>query len=78
MRDHVPSAESGDGEAVWHIGRRRLPAPAGASEQLRESIAATPTPEPAAAPMLPGDEVALTAFVEQADAMTIEMVRNLR
>jgi acetyl esterase/lipase len=28
--------------------------------------------------MLPGDEAALTAFVEQADAMMIEMVRNLR
>lgn len=78
MRDRVPSTESGDDEAVWHIGPRRLPTPAGASEHLRESIAATPTPEPAAAPMLPGDEVALTAFVEQADAMTIEMVRNLR
>jgi len=55
-----------------------LPPPAGASEQLQESIVATPTPDPAVAPMLPSDPVALSAIVAQADSMTIEMVRSLR
>jgi monoterpene epsilon-lactone hydrolase len=78
MSEQSPSVESGDRVAAWHVGGRRLPAPAGASEHLRSSIAATPTPDPEVAPMLPADAVAMAAFVERADAMTIEMVRTLR
>ena len=78
MSGQSRSAELGDREAAWHIGRRTLPPPAGASQQLRESVAATPRPDPAVAPMLPSDPAALSAIVAQADSMTIEMVRSLR
>ena len=76
--DQSPSVEPGDRDAAWHICARTLPPPAGASESLRESVATTPTPDPAVAPMLPSDPVALSAIAAQADSMTIEMVRSLR
>ena len=43
-------------EQVWDITSRTVPAPAGASEQLRQSIASTPTPDPVAARKMFTDE----------------------
>ena len=34
-------------ETSWRIGPRTLPAPAGASDVLRDAIANTPQPDPA-------------------------------
>ena len=63
---------------MWHIGPRNIPLPHGASDELRDSIAATPLPDLSPEAALPADETALKAFVAEADAATIQMMHALR
>ena len=46
---------------MWHIGPREIPLPHGASDELRDSIAATPLPDLSPEAVLPADVVALKA-----------------
>ena len=63
---------------MWHIGPRDIPLPHGASDELRDSIAATPPPDLSPDAALPADETALKAFVAEADAATTQMMHELR
>lgn len=63
---------------VWHLGPRDLPLPLGASQELRDSIAATPQPDPSSLPLLPEDEGMLREVVAQADAIAAVTARELR
>lgn len=74
----IPMAPGRKRPRVWHLGPRDLPLPQGASDELRESIAATAQPDLSSEPMLPADDAALRALVAEADALAIEGVRLLR
>jgi len=63
---------------VWHIGPRDVPLPHAASSELRESIAASPQPDPTSEPGVPADETALRALVAAMDAMATEKMQALR
>ena len=63
---------------AWHVGPRDVPFPLGASDVLRDAIAATPQPASSDAPVIPADETALRDLVAQADAMATEKARMLR
>lgn len=80
--DHVegevsvaPSRRQAD---MWHIGPRDVPLPHAASDELRESIAASPQPDVSSEPLLSADETALRAVVAAADAMAAEKLRAIR
>jgi len=51
----------------WRIGPRTLPPPAGASDVLRESIANTPTPDPAVMQIEPQSEAEWLEVIAQLD-----------
>jgi monoterpene epsilon-lactone hydrolase len=74
----IPIAPGRRQSGVWHVGPRDLPFPLGASEELRDSIAATPQPDLSSGPGLPADEEALRELVAHADAAATERARMLR
>ena len=78
VEGEVPVAPSRGRPGVWHIGPRDLPLPHAASDELRESIAASPQPDPTSEPGVPADETALRALVAAMDAMATEKMQALR
>lgn len=73
-----PVAPSRGPTEVWHLAPRDLPLPHAASRELRESISATPQPDPSIPPLLSADTGELRAVVAQADEMATEKARELR
>ena len=65
-------------ENTWQIGPRTLPPPAGASDELRDSIANTPQPDPSTFQIEPQSEAEWTAVIAQLDAGKVEAVHALR
>jgi acetyl esterase/lipase len=74
----IPVAPTRKPSGVWHIGPRDLPLPHHASNELRDSIAATPQPDLSSEPAVPAAEDELRALVAQADEMATERMRALR
>ncbi len=54
-------------EAVWNLGPRTLPTPAGASDVLRDSISNTPAPDVAAVQLVPKSEAEWLALITERD-----------
>ena len=57
------STDTNAQENTWQIGPRTLPPPAGASDELRDSIANTPQPDPATFQIKPQSEAEWTAVI---------------
>ena len=80
--DHVEGevsvAPSRQRPGIWHIGPRDVPLPHAASDQLRESIAASMQPDPSSELLLPADETEMRALVAAADAVATEKAQALR
>ena len=72
------STDTNAQENTWQIGPRTLPPPAGASDELRDSIANTPQPDPATFQIKPQSEAEWTAVIAQLDAGKVEAVHALR
>jgi len=76
LEGSIPIAPDRKPTGPWHIGPRDLPLPRDVSDELRESIAATPQPDPDEAGV-PDDEDAVRALVADMDALAAEQVRAL-
>ena len=63
---------------TWKIGPQIVPPPAGASTEMRDSIAQTPQPDPATLQITPQNEAEWLAVIEQMDAGKVEDVRALQ
>ena len=61
-------------DAQWRIGTRTLPAPAGASDVLRNSIMKTPAPDPAPRLVLPKDEAEWDALIAKMEEEKVAIV----
>jgi acetyl esterase/lipase len=61
-------------ETSWTIGTRTLPAPAGASDVLRNSIMNTPVPDAAPRLLLPKDEAEWIALIAKLEGEKTAMV----
>ena len=72
----IPIAADLGPSGLWHIGPRDVPLPSAASDALRDSLAATPQPDPEG-PGVPEDEEAVRALVAQMDALAAESARAL-
>ena len=74
----LPMAPEWKPSDVWHIGPRDLPLPYDASDELRDSIAATPQPDLSGAPRIPADETALRILVASMDELSNTSTEQLR
>jgi monoterpene epsilon-lactone hydrolase len=67
----------GEEKSVWQIGPRTLPPPAGASDEMRASVAETPQPDPAAVQIEPQSEAEWLAVIAQLDEGKLDMAREI-
>ena len=67
----------GQENTAWRIGPRTLPPPAGASDEMRASIAETPQPDPAAMQIEPQNEAEWLAVIAQLDEGKLDMAREI-
>jgi uncharacterized membrane protein/acetyl esterase/lipase len=67
----------GEEKSVWKIPPRTLPAPAGASDEMRASVAETPQPDPAAVQIEPQSEAEWLAVIAQLDEGKLDMAREI-
>ena len=78
MTNQASSTDNQAQETAWQIGPRVLPPPAGASDEMRASIAETPQPDPAFMQIEPQSEAEWFAVIAQFDAGRVDNVRALR
>jgi len=64
-------------ESAWRIGSRTLPAPIGASDVLRDSIANTPQPDVATMQLFPQSEAEWLAVIAEMDKEKVAQVQTL-
>lgn len=76
-----PASEAGrepaTNDGTWTIGARTLPPPAGASDELRESIASTPQPDPSRIERIPATDEEWIRIVEARRAQSARNVDAL-
>ena len=77
MTKQKTSTDSNDQENAWYIGPRTLPPPAGASDEMRQSIADTPQPDPAVMQIEPQSEAEWFAVIAQFDEGKVDTVQDL-
>jgi monoterpene epsilon-lactone hydrolase len=67
----------GEEKTAWQIGPRTLPPPDGASEFMRDAIANSPQPDPAAMQIEPKSEAEWLAVIAQLDEGKLDMAREI-
>ena len=77
MTNQKSSTDNNAQENTWRIGPRTLPPPAGASDEMRDSIANTPQPDPATMQIEPQSEAEWFTVIAQMDEGKVEVVHDL-
>ena len=77
MTNQKSSTDNNTQENTWRISPRTLPPPAGASDEMRTSIAETPQPDPATMQIEPQSEAEWFAVIAQMDEGKAEAVHDL-
>jgi acetyl esterase/lipase len=78
MTNQKSSIDNITQETAWQIGPRILPPPTGGSDELRNAIANTPQPDPAAMQIEPQSEEEWLAVIAKLDAGKAETNQALR
>jgi monoterpene epsilon-lactone hydrolase len=78
MTNQASSTDNKAQQTAWLIGPRTLPPPAGASDEMRDSIADGPQPDPATMQIEPQSEAEWFAVIAQMDEGKVDNVRALR
>jgi monoterpene epsilon-lactone hydrolase len=77
MTNQKSSTDTNTQENTWLIGPRTLPPPDGASDFMRDAIAITPQPDPAAMQIEPQSEAEWLAVIAQLDEGKLDMAREI-